>query len=150
PAEGAWREEARDRPHVVISVRDTGMGMDAKTKEKIFEPFFTTKEVGKGTGLGLSTVYGIVHQSGGTVTVDSEPGKGSTFRVHLPCTDARVEPGGKAEPGALQPGTATILVVEDDPGVRVLVTEVLRAYGYVPLPARDGAEALHVARTHTG
>lgn len=144
--------EASKRPpmpagdYVLLSVSDTGHGMDAKTKARIFEPFFTTKEVGKGTGLGLATVYGIVKQSGGFIWVESATGKGATFEIYLPRTGkqgAGVETERKSNeiPG----GSETILVVEDETGVRELASEFLKAGGYTVLEASDGAEALRVA-----
>ncbi len=130
-------------PHVMLAVRDTGCGMDATTQARIFEPFFTTKEVGKGTGLGLATVYGIIQQSGGTIRVESEPGRGATFRIYLPRV---VEEAGAAQDaapgrGALT-GHETVLVVEDEPVVRALEQEVLSAHGYHVLVASSAHEAL--------
>ncbi len=134
--------------YVVLRVADTGIGIDWETQRKIFEPFFTTKPVGEGTGLGLATVYGIVRQSNGTITVESEPGSGSSFRVFLP----RIMPreGARREGLAARPAAAsgarrqTILLVEDDDGVRQLTTRILRQYGYEVIVARDGAEALEL------
>ncbi len=145
------RVGARPGPHVMLAVTDTGHGMDQNTQARIFEPFFTTKEVGKGTGLGLSTVHGIITQSGGTIWVYSEPGKGTTFKIYLPRTAADVErvgDGRAATPLAL--GSETILLVEDEKGVRDLVRDVLQACGYTVLEARHGIEALAVARRHSG
>jgi PAS domain S-box-containing protein len=137
--------------YVLLSVSDTGMGMDEATKARIFEPFFTTKDVGRGTGLGLSTVYGIVKQSGGHVFVYSEPGRGSTFKVYLPRVDEAVEPEPVAEtPGDLPRGDEVILLVEDEPGVRALVRNSLRARGYAVLEARHGIEALLLSARHPG
>ncbi len=117
--------------YVVLSVKDTGIGMDPVVLARIFEPFYTTKEVGKGTGLGLSTAYGIVEQSAGYITVESQPGKGSEFRVYLPRVDA-VADGlpREAPPSAGRRGHETVLVVEDDPGVLDLAREVLANCGY--------------------
>src|SRR5262249_20384054 len=119
--------DAQPGPYVLLSVRDTGHGMDAKTREHVFEPFFTTKPGGQGTGLGLATVYGIVKQSGGQVVVDSAPGRGSRFDVYLPSSDAGADaqraPHAKGE--ALPRGSETILLVEDDPSVRTLAERVL-------------------------
>ena len=123
---------------------DSGCGMSKEVQARLFEPFFTTKPVGKGTGLGLATVYGIVKQSGGHVEVDSEPGRGTTFRVYLPRDgDAASLP--VAEPPADVPGgDETILLVEDEAGVRSLARQVLEQKGYRVLEACDGAEALAV------
>ncbi|MEW6542527.1 MAG: PAS domain S-box protein [Nitrospirota bacterium] len=132
--------------YVTLSVSDTGCGMDPETQARIFEPFFTTKPVGEGTGLGLSTVYGIVKQSGGYVFVYSEPGRGSTFRIYLPRIDGAAKPVERApsEETAMG-GTETILLAEDQPGVRTLVRETLASRGYTVLEARHGFEALMVA-----
>ncbi|HUP88704.1 MAG TPA: two-component regulator propeller domain-containing protein [Longimicrobiales bacterium] len=135
---------------VVLTVADTGMGMDAATQARIFEPFFTTKETGKGTGLGLSTAYGIVQQAAGHITCSSQPGKGTMFRIYLPYT-----PDGTAEASpevlvALQRGDETILVVEDEDAVRTLATRVLRHNGYKVLEARHGQDALGASRDHPG
>ncbi|HEX5856300.1 MAG TPA: PAS domain S-box protein, partial [Thermoanaerobaculia bacterium] len=130
---------------VVLTVSDTGCGMDSETQRRVFEPFFTTKPKGKGTGLGLATVYGIVKQSGGFVSFSSEPGKGTTFRVHLPRTDepAAMERSG-AHLAAPTKGTETILMVEDDDGVRRLACRVLESLGYTVLCAESGPEALEL------
>jgi len=139
-------------PHVVMSVKDDGTGMDAATKQRIFEPFFTTKDQGKGTGLGLSTVWGIVTQSGGHVRVDSELGVGTTFRVYLPREQKRtaeqraVSQGPSVRPG----GPETILVAEDDAQLRVLTARVLSERGYRVLSAESGEEALALAHAHQG
>ncbi|HZM50687.1 MAG TPA: response regulator [Vicinamibacteria bacterium] len=138
-------------PYVVFSVTDTGHGMDEDTKARIFEPFFTTKEAGKGTGLGLPTVYGIVKQSGGFIWVYSEPGHGTTFKIHLPRVDQapeRLSPRpGQAAAGQ---GTETVLLVEDEDALRALLREVLESLGYRVLEAGLGAEALRIAREHRG
>ena len=137
--------------HVLVEVTDTGTGMDAATLARVFEPFFTTKERGKGTGLGLASVYGIVHQSGGDITVRSSPGAGTTFRIHLPRVDEPVEVS-RAAPIVATPvaGTETILVAEDEQIVRVLVRKVLEQAGYMVLLAGGGAEALQIAERHPG
>jgi signal transduction histidine kinase/ActR/RegA family two-component response regulator len=137
--------------YVVLEVGDTGVGMDAATRQRIFEPFFTTKEQGKGTGLGLAMVYGIVKQSGGYVRVESVPGKGARFEIWLP----RAESGEQRPPrferaAAPRRGTETVLVVEDEEAVRHVVRRVLELQGYTVHAARDGAEALHVARAQEG
>ena len=135
--------------HVVFAVRDTGVGMDAATQQRIFEPFFTTKEKGKGTGLGLSTVYGIVRQSGGHIDVRSAPGRGTTFEVFLPQVAAaapvRVEHTLEVP---LPGGEETVLVVEDEEAVRLIVRRVLAGQGYRILEARDGHEGLRVCAQH--
>jgi PAS domain S-box-containing protein len=128
-------------PYVMLSVRDTGLGMDAETKAHLFEPFFTTKPQGKGTGLGLATIYGIVRQSGGYILVDSEPGSGAEFRVYLPRTEGipvRIET--MVRPGSRR-GSETILLVEDEDSVRALASRVLRGSGYtvIEAPNADGA-----------
>jgi CheY-like chemotaxis protein len=118
--------------------------MDAETRRRIFEPFFTTKEVGKGTGLGLSTSYGIVQQSGGFITVHSEVDHGTTFRIYLPRTDEAPRHG-RARGARTHGGDETILVIEDDSGVREAVTRMLRSRGYRLLIAKNADEALALA-----
>ncbi len=133
--------------YVQLMVTDTGCGMDSATQERIFEPFFTTKGAGKGTGLGLSTVYGIVKQSGGFIWVSSAPNRGTTFRIDMPCAH---EADGSEKPEELHPeillGKETILLVEDEELIRRAAFEVLRALGYHVLAAKDGVEALEIAR----
>jgi two-component system cell cycle sensor histidine kinase/response regulator CckA len=129
----------------LISISDTGSGMDQVTREKIFEPFFTTKEVGCGTGLGLSIAYGIVKQHDGYINVYSEPGRGTTFNIYLPLVDREQEAAASRElqvPG----GSETVLLAEDDQGVRALVKTVLAGSGYRVLEARDGEEAVRSFR----
>ena len=135
--------------YVLLAVSDTGCGMDEDIQKHMFEPFFTTKEKGKGTGLGLSTVYGIVKQSGGYVWVYSEPGQGTTFKIYLPRVEERVETVEPVRlPVEMLRGTETILLVEDDAGVRALARGVLKSGGYTLLEASNGAEALRVAGQH--
>jgi signal transduction histidine kinase/response regulator RpfG family c-di-GMP phosphodiesterase len=135
--------------YVVLTVTDTGTGMDAATQKRIFEPFFTTKEVGKGTGLGLSTVYGIVQQSGGHIQLTSELGSGSCFEVYFPRTESSSTARKSAHPSAAT-GTAseTILLVEDDEGVRVVASRILREQGYTVLEARRASEARRIWEKH--
>jgi PAS domain S-box-containing protein len=137
--------------YVVLSVSDTGKGMTEETRRRIFEPFFTTKGRGKGTGLGLSTVFGIVKQAGGEISVESQPGRGSTFRIYLPAIDRAVAAGVESELAPeLKKGTETVLVVEDEAGLRKLVREVLQSHGYTVLVAEDFRAALDLSRTHAG
>ncbi len=135
---------------VVLSVTDTGTGMDAATEEHIFEPFFTTKEKGKGTGLGLSTVYGIVKQSGGNISVDSEPGRGTTFKVYLPWVDAAAAATERRPALVMGTGSETVLVVEDEDGVRKIAERILRGAGYRVQTASNGEEALRLCEKHDG
>jgi PAS domain S-box-containing protein len=136
-------------PRVLLSVSDTGIGMDAETQARIFDPFFTTKELGKGTGLGLSTVYGVVSQSGGHIWVYSEPGRGTTFKIYLPRAAGSLETVG-AGPEWTQSlrGTETILLVEDEDALRELTRSVLVENGYTVLDADGPAAALELARLH--
>jgi PAS domain S-box-containing protein len=134
--------------YVELLVSDTGTGIEEPVLKRVFEPFFTTKPVGRGTGLGLATAYGIVEQSGGAIEVESEPGRGSSFRVLLPQI-----PGGESEPRDVvddwaSRGTGTLLLVEDEQRVRRLVSRILRDAGYEVLEAADGAEALRIGLQH--
>jgi len=133
----------------VLSVADSGHGIDDETRARLFEPFFTTKERGKGTGLGLATVYGIVKQHRGAISVTSSEGQGATFRVFFPCTQESVPPL-VASVGALPGRGETVLVAEDDPSVRTLVKSVLERNGYRVLVAEDGVAALELAREEKG
>jgi two-component system cell cycle sensor histidine kinase/response regulator CckA len=146
----AAHEGSRCGPHVMLAVKDTGTGMDAETQKRIFEPFFTTKEAGKGTGLGLSTVFGIVEQSGGTVSVSSEVRGGTTMTIHFPRTDrekdhTEVKTG---ETAVVRGGTETILLVEDDARVRHVTRAILRPLGYDVIDAENGGDALLVCEQH--
>ncbi len=131
-------------PYVVLSVRDTGLGMDKATLERVFEPFFTTKEVGKGTGLGLAMVYGIVDQHLGVVRALSEPNKGSTFQIYLPAVDDEASIAESNAETPVRGGEETILVAEDDDHVRDLAEHILTSAGYRVIVARDGEEAVRV------
>ena len=137
--------------YVVLSVNDTGHGMDKETQSRIFEPFFTTKEKGKGTGLGLSTVYGIVKQSGGHIAVYSEPGKGTSFKIYLPrVNEAATTPRRLADSPDSAGGSETILLVEDEIKLRALVCRILEPKGYRLLVAPDGDAALGIVVSHAG
>ncbi len=126
--------DAKIGPHVMFSVSDTGVGMGEEVSREIFEPFFTTKPMGEGTGLGLAMVYGFVKQSGGHITLSSEPGWGTKFRIYLPCSQAKLKtPPPPAPAQVRQKGTETILVAEDDESVRELIVKVLRREGYTVL-----------------
>jgi len=137
--------------YVMLAVSDSGSGMDDQTKGRIFEPFFTTKEEGKGTGLGLAMVDGFIKQIGGHIFVDSEPGRGSTFKIYLPDVE---DPLSSAPlPPAIEKkthGDETILLVEDELGVRSLARRVLHTCGYTVLEAAQGDEAVQLAETHQG
>ena len=128
--------------YALVSVEDTGHGMDEKTRERIFEPFFTTKDVGKGTGLGLSMVYGIIRQHDGYINLHSEQGRGAIFNIYLPLIKSEVEETNIEEPLVLRGGAETVLVAEDDEPVRELIKEVLSSHGYEVIEAGDGEEAV--------
>ncbi len=127
-----------------ITVSDTGCGMDLRTREKIFEPFFTTKEQGKGSGLGLAIVYGIIQQHNGYISVYAEPGQGTMFRILLPIVSDTANREFKKPPAAVKGGTETLLVAEDDDGIRDLMTTIFRERGYTVIPAADGDEAVQM------
>ncbi|MBI3600877.1 MAG: PAS domain S-box protein [Nitrospinae bacterium] len=135
--------------YAVLSVTDTGIGMDEKTKQKIFEPFFTTKEVGKGTGLGLSIIYGIIKQHDGHIHVYSETGRGTTFKIYLPIIESAIEETQKKKVmPAPKGGTETVLVAEDNTEVRNFLKDVLERLGYFVIEAADGEEAIKVFHAH--
>jgi PAS domain S-box-containing protein len=146
--------ELKPGRYVALSVEDNGVGMDAETIAHIFEPFFTTKDVGKGTGLGLSTVFGIVKQSGGHISVESEPGRGARFRILFPCAEhnaplAEAHEAPASVDSCRPPAKdVTILVVEDEDQVRSVATMTLRRQGYAVLEAQNGGEAFLLCETH--
>jgi two-component system cell cycle sensor histidine kinase/response regulator CckA len=146
----ARRVGARPGIYVSLSVRDTGMGMDATTAERIFEPFFTTKEPGQGTGLGLSSAYGAIRAMDGFITIESEPGQGTLITISLP----KVADDSEETPTPLRltalGGSETILLVEDNPTVLELTRDALRNQGYHVLAANDGDEALRLVQSHPG
>ena len=142
---------ARPGSYVMLALSDTGVGMDPATQARIFEPFFTTKGPRKGTGLGLAMVYGIVKQSGGNIGVYSEPGQGTTFKIYLPKIDEPID-GSPASSPLSSPsyGQETVLVVEDEEGVRTLVRDILEQSGYRVLEASHGAQAIEISERHPG
>jgi len=142
--------EDAEQIYVMLSVADTGIGMSDEVKAHLFEPFFTTKPMGQGTGLGLSTCYSIVRRSGGHIEVESQPGKGTNFKVYLPAVAVEEEVEEEAEHGNGDSGNETVLVAEDEPRLRAMVVEVLRQHGYAVLEASDGMEALQLIRQRQG
>jgi CheY-like chemotaxis protein len=128
--------------YVMLAVSDTGMGMTQEVKARIFEPFFTTKEMGKGTGLGLSTVFGIVKQHNGYIMAYSEPGKGASFKIYLPRVEGETEAEARKVPQQVTGGKETILIVEDDEGLRTMAGMMLEDLGYTVLSCPSGEEAL--------
>ena len=136
--------------YILLNVSDSGIGMDPATKARIFEPFFTTKEKGKGTGLGLSMVYGIVKQSNGYIDVSSEIGIGTSFEIYLPKVDDAIDIATTTVTSGSLRGSEIILLVEDDPSLRVLAAHTLESFGYTVLEANSGAEALEICRQHEG
>ena len=138
-------------PHVLLAISDTGVGMSDEVRRHLFEPFFTTKGAGEGTGLGLATVFGVVRQSGGAIYVYSEEGRGTTFKIYLPvAADAARPLDGDSPPPSAARGDETIVVVEDDQGVRELVQLMLRGHGYEVLTAADGETAARLCAEHPG
>jgi PAS domain S-box-containing protein len=141
--------ELKPGDYVMLAITDTGAGMTEEVKARVFEPFFTTKDVGQGTGLGLSTCYGIVKQSGGHISVYSEPGRGATFKIYLPQVEAQTKiPLRRPDLPALPSGTETILLVEDDPALREMAATLLKRLGYTVLAAANGIEALSLKQQH--
>lgn len=154
PAYVAFHVDAEPGEHVLLSVVDTGEGMDAAVKAHLFEPFFTTKPREQGTGLGLSTVFGIVKQSKGHIRVESEPGEGTSIHIYLPrCLESGLPAATPAHPLDTQRGTGqhrVVLVVEDDAAVRMLATHVLQSYGWQVIPANNGVDALRASHEYEG
>jgi two-component system cell cycle sensor histidine kinase/response regulator CckA len=137
--------------YVVLTVSDTGIGMDKETQEHIFDPFYTTKEKGRGTGLGLSTIYGIIKQNNGFIWVYSEPGQGSTFKIYLPKVKGDVKGEEKEQTPVIKlDGSETVLIVEDDDSLRKLAQKSLQPHGYRVLAAENGEDALRVSKEHEG
>jgi two-component system cell cycle sensor histidine kinase/response regulator CckA len=141
---------ARVGPHVMLTVTDTGTGMDAATRSRIFEPFFTTKPVDRGTGLGLSTVFGITQQSGGNIYVDSEPGRGTSFKIYLPRVDGEIDCARAAPAVPSRRGSETILLVDDDEQVRMVARGILKKNGYHVIDAKHAGAALLLCEQHVG
>jgi signal transduction histidine kinase len=136
--------------YVVLSISDSGTGIDEHTREKIFEPFFTTKDKGKGTGLGLSTVYGIVKQSGGHISLESRADIGTTFKIYLPRVEEAVDVDEPSQAAVSKGGPETILLVEDEESLRRPISKLLGRQGYTVLVARDGRQALEICQAYDG
>jgi two-component system cell cycle sensor histidine kinase/response regulator CckA len=141
---------ARQGSFILLSVSDTGLGMDAATTERIFKPFFTTKEIGKGTGLGLATVYGVIKQHEGFIHLYSEPGRGTTFRVYLPASTGAAEPRQPKQDEQVPKGTETILLAEDNEGLQEAAKEMLEKLGYRVILASNGTEAVQLFTNNPG
>ncbi|MBW2461810.1 MAG: response regulator, partial [Deltaproteobacteria bacterium] len=141
---------AKPGPYVMLAVSDSGIGMDAETRAKIFDPFFTTKELGLGTGLGLATVHGILGQHGGSIEVESEPGKGTTIKAYFHRVRDEATPVSKPKRSTRRGGQETVLIAEDDDMVRTLAVRLLDNLGYEVLAASSGADALSIAESHEG
>jgi PAS domain S-box-containing protein len=150
PAEARQQATVPAGRYVVLTVRDNGCGMDQETQSHIFEPFFSTKEKGKGTGLGLATVYGVVQQTGGSIHVESAPGRGAAFHIYLPPSEGALAPAPPALAPELRHGAETVLLVEDEDSLRELTAELLEGLGYRVLAAGNGADALRSAQGHRG
>ena len=148
PADAVPPDSPKD--FVLLEISDTGVGMPPEIKQRIFEPFFSTKEKGSGTGLGLSMVYGIVEQANGHITVESEPNHGTTFRIYLPFSSHKTPTTQLPAPTPLQRGTGTLVLVEDEPGIRVMTRKYLESLGYKVLEANNGDEALRLFHEYTG
>lgn len=142
--------ELKPGNYVIMAIKDNGVGMDAEVQSHIFEPFFTTKERGKGTGLGLATVYGIVRQSGGHITVKSVMGEGTTFKIFFPCAASKEVAQSPLLVAPAVGGSETILLVEDEAALREITQEYLQSKGYNVLAANNGMQALEVCRSHPG
>ena len=144
------RDLRKPGTYALIAVTDSGMGMEQKTKEHIFEPFFTTKEVGRGTGLGLAMVYGIIKQHNGIVEVESEVGRGTTFKIYLPAAQTTTEETQPAASPPIEGGSETILAAEDDEIVRGFITSMLVQSGYTVIPAENGEDAVNKFMANRG
>jgi CheY-like chemotaxis protein len=141
--------EIKPGPYVKVSVTDTGIGMDEKTRQRIFDPFFTTKEMGRGTGLGLASAYGIIKGHGGFINVYSEKGHGTTFNIYLPASNREVVREGQSV-GAIRRGHETVLVVDDERVILDVTREMLEGLGYRVLVAQSGADAMEIYRADHG